>query len=137
MDASTLLLGAGQVLLAIAIGYIAWLMRRESKRSSLVALVTILNQLYERNNQSLSSVLTLMSSTDFQRGDERFRAGIIESGDRLRAIQAAITESLLFTLHQCDTEWGFAGRLHETFRAQLGPSGQKEWERLARCSTPS
>jgi len=36
MDATTLLLGAGQVLLAIAIGYIAWTVRRESKRSALL-----------------------------------------------------------------------------------------------------
>ncbi len=137
MDATTLLLGAGQLLLAIAIGYIAWVVRRESKRSSLVALVTVLNQLYERNSKSLASVLTLMSSTAFKLGDEQLRAGIIESGDRLRAIQTAITEALLYTLHQCDLEWGFAGRLHEAFRLQLGPAGDKDWQRLARGLTPS
>ena len=97
MDATTLLLGAGQLLLAIAIGYIAWVVRRESKRSSLVALVTVLNQLYERNSKSLTSVLTLMASMDFKLGDEELRAGIIESGDRLRAIQTAITSAVGFS----------------------------------------
>ena len=48
MDATTLLLATGQLLLAIAIGYIAWVARREAKRSSLVALVTVLHELYDR-----------------------------------------------------------------------------------------
>jgi hypothetical protein len=120
MDATTVLLGAGQLILAVAIGYIAWLVRRDSKRSSLVALVTVLNELRERNGKALASVLALMSSEDFKRGDEQLRAGIIDSSNRLRAIEATITEALLHTLHQCDAEWGFAGRLHAAFRSQLG-----------------
>ena len=137
MDATTLLLAAGQLLLAVAIGYIAWVVRREAKRSSLVALVTVLNQLYERHSKSLAAVHALMSSSDFQRGDEHLRAGIIDSGKHLRAIQAAITEALLYTLHQCDSEWGFTGRLHEAFRSQLGPGLARDWEKAARYPTPS
>ncbi|HWW00509.1 MAG TPA: hypothetical protein VNZ64_12490 [Candidatus Acidoferrum sp.] len=137
MDATTLLLAAGQLLLAVAIGYIACVVRREAKRSSLVALVTVLNELYERNRKALATVYTLMSSADFKHGDDQLRAGVIDSGDRLRAIQAAITEALLYTLHQCDSEWGFAGRLHEAFRSQLRPGVEKDWEKLVRYSTPS
>lgn len=137
MDATTLLLATGQLLLAITIGYIAWVVRREAKRSSLVALVTVLNELYERNRKSLSAVYTLMTSTDFKEGDEQLRADVIDSGDRLRAIQAAITEALLYTLHQCDSEWGFAGRLHEAFRSQLGSGLDKDWAKVARYPTPS
>ena len=137
MNAATFLLATGQLLLAVAIGYIAWVVRREAKRSSLVALVTVLNELYERNRKSLAAVYALMSSADFKQGDEQVRAGVVDSGDRLRAIQAAITEALLYTLHQCDAEWGFAGRLHEAFRSQLGSGLDKDWERVARFSMPS
>jgi hypothetical protein len=130
MDTTTLLLGAGQLLLAVAIGCIAWMVRRDSKRSSLVALVSVLNELRERNGKSLAAVLNLMSSDDFKRGDSQLRAGIIDCSNRLRAIQATVTEALLHTLHQCDAEWGFAGRLHEAFRSQLSPGGGKDWEKL-------
>ena len=130
METSTLLLGAGQLVLAVAIGYIAWMVRRDSRRASLVALVTVLNELRERNNKALAAVVTQMSSDDFQQRSEQSRAGIIESGTRLRAVQATIAEAMLHTLHQCDTEWGFAGRLHEAFRSQIDADGNKDEEKL-------
>ncbi len=130
MNTSTVLLGAGQLALTVAIAYIAYLVRRDSKRSSLVALVKVLSELRERNGRALTAILNMMSSEDFKRGDEPLRAGLIDSTNRLRAIQAAITEALLHTLHQCDTEWGFAGRLHAAFRSQVELDADKVLEKL-------
>ena len=130
MDKTTLLLGTGQLVLAFAIGYSTYLLRRDSKRSSLVALVTLLNDLREKNARVLADFFTLMSSEDFRRGDEHLRAGLIDSTNRLRAIQAAITEALLHALHDCDAEWGLAGRLHSAFRSQVDPPVSREWDRL-------
>lgn len=130
MDTSTLLLGAGQLVLTMAVAYIAYLLRRDSKRSSLVALVKVLSELRERNSKALTAILTMMSSEDFKHGGEPLRAGLIDTTDRLRAIQAAITEALLHTLHQCDTEWGFAGRLHAAFRSQADADADKMLEKL-------
>ncbi len=130
MDTSTLLLGAGQLVLTMAVAYIAYVVRRDSKRSSLVALVKVLSELRERNGKALTAILAMMSTEDFKRGGEPLRAGLIDTTDRLRAIQAAITEALLHTLHQCDTEWGFAGRLHEAFRSQADADADKMLEKL-------
>jgi hypothetical protein len=130
MSMTTLLLGAGQCVLAVAVGCIAWQGKRESRRSSLVALVTVLNELRERNNESLAAILRLMSSEDFKLGDPQLRAGILDSGNRLRAIHAAVTEALLHTLRECDHEWGFAGRLHAAFRSQLTGNGGTDWRKL-------
>jgi len=104
--------------------------RRDSKRSSLVGLVTVLNELRERNNRSLAAVLTLISSDDFKSGDDQFRSGIIDSRDRLCAVHAAVTEALLHTLHECDAEWGFAGRLHAAFRSQIHSDPDKDCDKF-------
>ena len=130
MDTSTLLLGAGQLVLTVALACIAYMVRRDAKRSSLVALVKVLSELRERNSKTLNSILAVMSSEDFKRGDERLHAGLTDSLDRLRAIQAAITEALLHSLHQCDTEWGFSGRLHAAFRSQADADADKVLEKL-------
>lgn len=130
MDSTTVLLGAGQLILTGAVGYTTYLLRRDSKRSSLVSLVTLLSDLREKNGRVLADFFTLMSSDDFKRGDEQLRAGLIDSTNRLRAIQAAITEALLHALHDCDSEWGLAGRLHASFRSQLDPTGTKDWDRF-------
>jgi hypothetical protein len=131
MDTATLLLGAGQLALTIAIGYITYLTRRDAKRSSLVALVTVLNELREKNGKALAASFTLMSSDDFKHGDEQLRTGLIDSTNRLRAIQSTVTEALLDALRKCDNEWGLAGRLHNVFRSQSSSLDAKEWERLA------
>jgi hypothetical protein len=130
MDTSLILLGTGQLALTLAVGYIAYLTRRESRRSSLVALVSVLNELRERNGKSLASFLSLMSSDDFKRGDEQLRAGLIDTTNRLRAVQATITEALLDTLRKCDSEWGLAGRLHTAFRSQIAPETDKDLQKL-------
>ena len=130
MDTSLLLLGAGQLALTFAIGYIIHLMRRDSKRSSLVALVTVLNELREKNGKALAAFFTLMSSEDFKHGDEQLRAGLIDSANRLRAIEATVTEALLEALRKCDAEWHLAGRLHAAFRSQIASTNDKDWERL-------
>ena len=129
MDSTTLLLGAGQLLLAVAVGYIAWVVRRDSRRASLVALVTVLNELRERNNKALAAVVARISSEDFKQASEQFRAGLLESGTRLRAVQATISEAMLHTLHQCDSEWGFAGRLHDAFRCQIDSDEEKDGQK--------
>jgi len=131
MDTATLLLVAGQLALTIAIGYITYLTRRDAKRSSLVALVTVLNELREKNGKALAAFYALMNSDDFKHGDEQLRAGLIDSTNRLRAIQGTVTEALLDALRKCDNEWGLAGRLHTVFRSQAGSIDGKEWERLA------
>jgi hypothetical protein len=131
MDTTTLLLGAGQLALTIAIGYITYLTRRDSKRSSLVALVTVLNELREKNGKALTAFFALMTTDAFKHGDEQLRAGLIDSTNRLRAIQGTVTEALLDALRKCDSEWGLAGRLHTAFRSQVGSLGDKEWDRLA------
>ena len=118
MDTSTVILGIGQLVLTVTVAYIAWLVRRDARRSSLVSLVTVLNELRERNNKALTASLNSLASGDFK-GDERLRAGVVDSINRLRAIQDAITEAQLHTLHQCDNEWGFAGRLHAALRSQI------------------
>ena len=130
MDTPLLLLGAGQLALTFAMGYIIHLMRRDSKRSSLVALVTVLNELREKNGKALAAFFTLMSSEDFKHGDEQLRAGLIDSASRLRAIQATVTEALLEALRRCDAEWRLAGRLHAAFRSQITAAADKDWEKL-------
>jgi hypothetical protein len=130
MDSTTLLLGAGQLALTVTVGYIAYLTRRDAKRSSLVALVTILNELREKNGKALAAFFALMASDDFKHGDEQLRAGLIDSTQRLRAIQGTVTEALLDTLRKCDSEWGLAGRLHTAFRAQVTSTETRDWERL-------
>jgi hypothetical protein len=95
-----------------------------------VALVSVLNELRERNGKSLASFLSLMSSDDFKRGDEQLRAGLIDTTNRLRAVQATITEALLDTLRKCDSEWGLAGRLHTAFRSQIAPETDKDLQKL-------
>lgn len=130
MDITTAFLGAGQLILTGAVGYTTYLLRRDAKRSSLVSLVTLLSDLREKNGRVLADFFTLMSSDDFRQGDERLRAGLIDSTNRLRAIQASITEALLHALHDCDTEWGLAGRLHSAFRSQVDPAGDKDWDRF-------
>ena len=65
MNTTILFLGAGQVILTLAVGYIAYLVRRDSKRSSLVTLVTLLSQLREKNSEALTTSYSLMSSEDF------------------------------------------------------------------------
>jgi hypothetical protein len=129
MNSTTVLLAAGQLMLAVAIGYIAWLGRRDARRSSLAALVTVLNELRNRNGAAVSEMLSRMESEDFKRGDDQMRSGLIDSGNRLRAIESEIAEALLCTLRQCDAEWGFAGRLHEAFRAEA--SFEKDWQKRA------
>lgn len=131
MDSATLWLAAGQLILALAVGYIAWQVRRDCRRASLVALVSVLNELRERNNKNLAAVLARISSEDFKQCDERLRAGILDDGTRLRAVEATLAEAMLYTLHRCDSEWGFAGRLHEAFRSQIDfDSGTKKSEKL-------
>jgi hypothetical protein len=130
MEASTLLLASGQLVLTLAVGYMTYVMRREFKRSSLADLVNLLSELRDRNGKALATFFTLMSSEDFKKGDDELRAGLIDSVNRLRAIQAATTEALLHIVHECDTEWGLAGRLHGAFRSQIQASTSKETERL-------
>jgi len=130
MDITTVLLGTGQLLLTCAVGYTTYLFRRDSNRSSLVSLVTLLSDLREKNGRVLADFFTLMSSDDFRQGDQQLRAGLIDSTQRLRAIQAATTEALLHALHDCDEEWGLAGRLHAAFRSQVDPAGEKDWDRF-------
>jgi hypothetical protein len=130
MDTTTVLLVAGQIVLAGAVGYTTYLLRRDSKRSSLVSLVTLLCDLREKNGRVLADFFTLMASKDFKQGDEQLRAGLIDSTNRLRAIQAATTEALLHALHDCDAEWGLAGRLHAAFRSQIDPTGDRDWDRF-------
>ncbi len=126
MDTTTLLLGAGQLVLALAIGYIAWQVRHDSRRASLVSLMTVLNQLREGNSQSLREAFAAMSTPEFKEGDERYRAAMIDACERLRAVQAAINEGLVHTLQKCDAEWGFGDRLHAAFRAQIGPGAARK-----------
>jgi len=130
MDTTTLLLGTGQLVLTIAVGYFTYLLRRDSRRSSLVSLVTLLSDLREKNARVLADFFKLMCSDDFKQGDQELRAGLIDSTNRMRAIQAAVTEALLHALHDCDAEWKLAGRLHAAFRSQVDPGGGKEWDRL-------
>ena len=130
MDTTTLLLGTGQLVLTIAVAYITYLLRRDSRRSSLVSLVTLLSDLREKNARVLADFFKLMASDDFKAGDEELRAGLIDSTNRMRAIQAAVTEALLHALRDCDAEWKLAGRLHAAFRSQVDPGAGKEWERL-------
>jgi hypothetical protein len=134
MDSTTILLGAGQLVLALAIGYVAWLARRDARRSSLAALITVLSELRNRNNSALADLSTRIASEDFKRGDDATRAGILDGTNRLRAIEAEIAEALFLTLRQCDAEWGLAGRLHEAFRAEN--NFEKDWQkRLAHYAT--
>jgi hypothetical protein len=130
MDNTMVFLCLGQLFLTGAVGYTTYLLRRDSKRSSLVSLVTLLSELREKNGRVLADFFTLMSSDDFKQGDEQLRAGLIDSTNRLRAIQAAITEALLQALHDCDAEWGLAGRLHAAFRSQVDPTGNNDWDRF-------
>ena len=129
MDTTTILLGAGQLVLAAAIGYIAWQVRRDSRRASLVSLVTVLNQLREGNGRSLSAIFELMASPDFKEGSSEYRAGVIDTCERMRAIQAAVNEGLVHTLQKCDEEWGFGDRLHSAFRAQIVSGAVRKPER--------
>ena len=68
MNTSTLLLGAGQLALTLAVAYIAYLVRRDSKRSSLVALVKVLSELRERNGKALTAILRYDVLGGFQAG---------------------------------------------------------------------
>ena len=131
MDAATLLLGAGQLALGGILCYLLFLLRRDARRSSLVAIVAVLNDLREKNAKALIAVFALMSSQDYQRSDEPVRAALIDSTNRLRAIQDALTEALLQILRQCDTEWGLAGRLHGAVRAQIDPGAAGHSDRVA------
>jgi hypothetical protein len=119
MDAATLLLGTGQLALGMVLCYLLYLLRRDARRSSLVALVGVLNELREKNSKRLAAVFALMSSEAFQRSDEQVRSALIDSTNRLRAIQDAITEALLQTVRQCDSEWRLADRLHAAVRSQI------------------
>ncbi len=133
METSTILLGTGQLALTLAVGYIAHLLQRDSKRSSLVALVTLLNNMLDKNGKSLAAMFSLMSSNDFKTGDQMLRSGLIDATNRLQAIHTAVTEALLQTLHECDSEWGLAGRLHGAVRAQVDPAvpaTEKDWPRV-------
>ena len=107
------------MLLALAIGYIAWQVRHDSRRASLVSLMSVLNQLREGNSHSLTEMFAVMSSPAFKQADAEYRRGVIDACERLRAIQAAINEGLIHTLQKCDQEWGFGDRLHAAFRAQI------------------
>jgi len=90
----------------------------------------VLSELRERNNLALSELSNRVTSDNFKRGDDVSRAGLIDSGNRLRAIEAEITEAMLHMLRKCDAEWGFAGRLHEAFRAEA--NFERDWQqRLA------
>jgi hypothetical protein len=130
MDTATLFLGAGQLVLTLAVGYLTYLLRREFKRSSLADLVSLLTELRDKNTKALATFFTLMSSEDFKNGDAELRAGLIDSSNRLRAIQAATTEALLHIVHQCDAEWGLAGRLHASFRSHLDALTDKDPKHL-------
>jgi hypothetical protein len=130
MDTPTLFLGTGQLVLTLAVGYMTYVIRRDSKRSSLADLVTLLSDLREKNSKALTTSLTLMSSDEFRQGDEQLRDGLIDSTNRLRAVQAAITEALLHTVHECDTEWGLRGRLHAAFRSQVNVAADKDSDRV-------
>ena len=130
MDAATLFLGAGQLALGGVLCYVLFLLRRDARRSSLVAIITVLNDLREKNTKALNAVFALMSSQDYQRSDELARAALLDSTYRLRAIQDAITEALLQTLRQCDSEWRLAGRLHAAVRAQLDQGAEKHSDRF-------
>jgi hypothetical protein len=131
MDAATLLLGAGQLALGGALCCLLYLLRRDSRRSSLVAIIAVLNDLREKNTKALATLFALMTSQAYQRSDEQVRASLIDSANRLRAIQDAITEALLQTLRQCDSEWRLAGRLHAAVRSQIDPGAERQWDRLA------
>jgi hypothetical protein len=135
MDSTTVLLGAGQLILAMAVGYVAWLARRDARRSSLSALITLLSDLRNRNDFAIADLSNQMASDDFRRSSAEIRAGMIDSDHRLHAIEAEITEAMLHTLRQCDKEWGFAGRLHEAFRAEA--SFEKDWHQRLPHSTHS
>jgi hypothetical protein len=125
------ILGAGQLFLTIAVAYIAWLSRRDARRSSLVSLITVLSELRERNSRGLAVILNLMSTEEFKQGDENVRAGVIDSLERVRAVHEALNEALLHTIHECDAEWGFAGRLHAASKSHLQPGAEKHLEQFA------
>jgi len=131
MHAATLLIGAAQMALLGVVCYLLFLLHRDSRRASLVALITVLNDLREKNAHALTAVLTLMASDSFRLSDEAVRAGLLDSAKRLRAIQDAITEALLQTLRQCDADWKLSGRLHAALRSQLDPGTDRQWEQLA------
>ena len=130
METTTVLLGSGQLVLTLAVVYTMYLLRRGARRSSLVALVELLNDLREKNGRVLAEFFALMASEDFKKGDAELRSGLIDSTNRLRAIQAAITEALLQALRECHREWSLAGRLHAAFRSQVSPGGDKQLERF-------
>lgn len=130
MDSAWLFLGSGQLVLALALAYFLHLFRRDARRAALVALVAILNELRDRNIKALLAALALMASEDFQRSDGEVRAGLVDCLNRLRAIHAALTEALLQSLHDCDTEWHLAGRLHGALRSQLDDTADRHWDRV-------
>ena len=125
MDA-TLLLGAGQLALGGVLCYLLYLLRRDARRSSLVRIIGVLNEIREKNTKGLSVVLALMATEAFQRSDEPVRAALIDSTNRLRAVQDAITEALLQTVRQCDSEWRLDGRLHEVIRFQIDHGAERQ-----------
>ncbi|HWX20127.1 MAG TPA: hypothetical protein VN578_09510 [Candidatus Binatia bacterium] len=129
MDAATLLFGAGQLALVGVLCSLLYHLRRDTLRSSLAALLTVLIDLREKNTKALQTVFGLIASDAFQRWDEQVRSGLLDSARRLRAIQDATTEALLQTLRQCDSEWRLAGRLHSALRSQLDPGADRQWER--------
>jgi hypothetical protein len=131
MDAATLFLGAGQLALGGILCYLLYLLRRDARRSSLVAIVAVLNDLREKNAKALMAVFALTSSQDYQRSDEPARAALIDSTNRLRAIQDSVTEALLQTIRQCDAEWRLAGRLHAAVRAQLDHGSERHSDLVA------
>ena len=137
MNTTTVLLLAGQFVLTFIVGYLVLLMRRDSRRSSLMALVGLLSELREKNSQALSAFFELIASEDFKRGDRQVRADLIDVTNHLRAIQAAITEALLQIVRQCDSEWGLAGQLHAAFRSQANSDTDREWDRLLARQTPA
>jgi hypothetical protein len=137
MHADMLLLGTGQLALAVGVCYLLYLLRRDARRSSLVNLLTVLNDLREKNAKALAAVFALTSSEAFKSSDDQVRDNLLDSTNRLRAIQDAVTEALLQTLRQCDSEWRLAGRLHSAIRSQLDTDAARKWEReLAQHAVP-
>ena len=134
MDDATLLLGAGQLVLAVVLCNLLYLVRRDARRASLASLLNVLNELREKNAKALQTVFALISSDGFRDWDERARTGLLDGAQRLRAIQDATTEALLLTLRQCDSEWRLAGRLHSALRAQFDAGVARQTE--SRASPP-
>ena len=56
MDAATLFLGAGQLVLAVVLCNLLYLVRRDARRSSLASLLNVLNELREKNAKALQTV---------------------------------------------------------------------------------